>query len=1845
MGQAKYDVFINQGEASAEKAYAYVAPLALTQGASPISNGTALTTGYGSQTITHATAYALSTRLKTIVQLYEGADTSGAHFWYKHYVNATQAIVEPILTSADKYSPVNKTYLLSGSPKVKSICSIASMMTIDLTDAPDGVYRYLIIGQCQVGQATGGTNAQVWLRVGCRPGDPLDKISTVVGDSKVTNPSDRASHAYKWMASTVVNLKAGNRFDYYIQTTVPEGTTTGNAASISNPSIMAIRCTDASRIGNGTTEAAPIASTSNTWTSYKALSANLPAGDYLICATWVQYTDTANAGLAANPASGVRLVNGATVLTESSLKSAVVTDRLPAGFLGVVTLGATNSLAIQYCRVAGTSGSAFVRSGHLCAIPFGEVFESFQNTVDTTASSATYTATTTGSTTYAKTITTNGRYLLGLSFGHAGSRAYRMGTYFPTAQSIFTVRLPFLGGYDDRADGTPTALSTLTSPSSLPCTMTASFDAIIQVMEQGSADLILQRYPDAASASPGGNIIATANKHLSWVKLRDNTTLTQYGDVATLVEIESGIMARKWSVDGSDYYKQLPDVSDVSRVLVNSIDLEKVATKALLTATNVQDGSGTFYWDQVNRDVWIRFDGVTNDNPNHSSNFAIAVENLRFAVEHFDVVGLDGVMRPYEGRMINLPSVSDTLESSNGTFGISTKIGDISIAASDGYFDNLFLQRQWEGLRCLVYQGPPGERGSPLYMEDFDQVLVGYMGMPGLTKEEITFRVFDASIKLMRPMKPKAGWLDEVDAYQTTLNEPVAFKQKQDLPFIFGRQRKLQAYRTTNNFGVSDSNTFYFSANGAEIQTVPRDSLRPFSAYPTPTSDKVLTPADVNTGSGYYTLFGYCMVENDAFPKSDTAAGFNPADVPNVIYLDVNGDYDADYLDNAGIFLGKPGKIAYKILSEYGKLSDSEINMASLRLVDYEYRKRLISPNLVRGSGDLGFVFPRGTKVGEALTTLCEAAFLYWGSDRHGRIFLGVPDLDSGNIVRDGGWETAGKLLSPAFTAAGATVVLSQAASYEGAYSADVAYPDTLAYFGHSVNLPKSGQYVVTCLASMSGYTVNSVRMDVRTPNGVLSYEAAGALSYDSWSRLTWFFKVGEGEIGNVELRFYPGVTGAAQVRFDSIECYPIAAILNEGNSLIESTTCEPEVYFEVGAKFAVNLQASDRASTLFVSDNQAKQGLDSVSEAKMVITSSSTLLLTQCNANEGESAGGFAAAAVVYYGRQRHRVSLKCFGYYRAEIGDYVYTNEISRLPSTVSNYNIWRVVGVSTQGEMSNRLELVIERQMDPMSDRTIINPDVVPVGAIGLMNTAGTMLGFADIAKMVNHYVTANKMPDVASSYGSSTHTHSLAHEQIAQRHTHDVSTTGATVGAATYGPNEKYGWPAGWWNYVTGLFRFDSSHHHEATPEASTHPYFFEQNTHAHTLINPSTGSQITAQTPTANTGPSGPVIYNSDNSVITLTSDAQSNDVDRVNVRFMECKGPTLTTGIDSNLVVGFESSILPLGWQRVTSMDGQALYGSGSATVGSTTVVTTHNHNSGVIPSHRHLPWHDHPRLDAQPASLVGQTIGSSTGDQIKCRTTHNPSSYRIIQGIATPIQWYWEQLFLASYDLDLKRRSHTHKFAPEIINGPGVYSHLAAGTIAAAEMATPNVGLVWMKPNTGTNPVYLPSGTIMFWASVSEPPIGWELVETYDSLIVAGAPTGAGLSVSSTSHGHSHSISPAAHNFPHNHAGSAPMPSSGGGSYNVLATIPEWESPPDYGPTFPFTPTTPNTNPVTLSILRSYESFPNRAYSECSDGHIHPIVGQISSTEAVLGAVTLPSSTAAGAQPINKRLSLIRKK
>ena len=993
---------------------------------------------------------------------------TGKPTWYgviTHILSSTQIYVVPYQSANDTAGNIFQQYTVTSGAtgaNVTSDLQIHTTLSIDLSDAPDGTYNYIIASSCGVAGLGTGVVVRPQMLSACQPGDPFyhDKTSSGLlrfqGRYHFKNGSYTASRETledTYMYNTVhsVSLTPGRIYEFHIAAECPSASSS-TSAWLRNGRIMAFRV-GTFQENDKSTDTSAVTSNSTSFVSANSVTLNTTDNYMFLFCCAGQHDSTSVSGCQ------LRFRVGATTYADTTFLPANTNNNV--SFAGWIKLDNITSGTVVQLEVANTGSTnvAGISRSYICAIPLssqtgygfdytsaGLLADDKKADTDSTATMKWNEGRTSATVTqvnrrYIEVITTSVRkaagdartfarpyFRNGLSVGCA-ERGY-VGPGLQWNGFWFQRTNPYLNGTTTNGIETKAAVS------------------------------------DA-------NNVKLKNSFFLFLPEQDELIPDETTETTIIADVESGLQYKTWNVHTTDVYKrQISDITQVSRILRNSVELTQLATKPANTGAwaSTTPTTDVWYWDSAEKTIYIKVPA----NPANDDQTVLVVALDTYSRTSEVLYDTAGTLIPYQPRLVKVPGLQQEVEARGTQSQVSTTLGSITLPASDRAFDRKVTRRIYEGLRATIRRGYSSLSKS---LDTFHTVAKGIMGMPKLDEGKFEIKLYDTGITLNRALDDQV-----ISVYRGSV-----LTEGQALPVVYGTVKRIPAYRVTDVSGSgSNRNTFKISAN----------FLKSIDAVYTDGTTSLTTGASGSGSNAVTTTYpASAAFLGPSYNSGTSNTGWNA----DVLYVDVTG-ITADNV-YTGTLLTKPGEIAKHILQNYprvktdvtggfattnvitsgptatatpfninvassasfsigdvvklregsnnhhcyvyakpsgtqisvavlyrpgnsaigtvyttsavvdlveksGGLADKMLHHESFRLLDRKWRKQLSGGILTRrNTPTIGLLLNGTESVAQALNRISSYVFSYWYVNRQGRIALGVPDFDASNLIENPGFE------------------------------------------------------------------------------------------------------------------------------------------------------------------------------------------------------------------------------------------------------------------------------------------------------------------------------------------------------------------------------------------------------------------------------------------------------------------------------------------------------------------------------------------------------------------------------------------------------------------------------------------------------------------------------------------------------------------------------------------------------------------------------------------------------------------------------------------------------------------------
>lgn len=1249
--------------------------------------------------------------------------TALAYCEVKKVASSTSLTLLPMQSASDG---VTLPYEFPSGSAIVVLDEVAATQVIDLSEAPEDAYDFLLVGCGTVESSASPGDVAVSIRAGALQDDPYSGTANV-GLCNVTltaaNP-DRMN----FFGATKISCLGGQRYENHLSFAGPN--TGGVVTYLTNGRLLALRLTGGYFAGDGKT-VEQTTTTQPAYTDYLDLGANLPAGQYLIACSWVL---GANSGVAAE---AILEADGSTVLANHVSTMPGASNYIPAGFMGFVTLGATNRVRLRFRSVGGAT--ARIKNAFLAAVPVANIpgLAAAQVSQDLSTDVSASIGTTFTDVKVSGSVTLeSGRHIEIISASLGGGAAFR-------ARPNYGGAGPGLGQDNLPPFGTGS---------------TSHHPTVWFIRNRRTAGATTSAVQMRSQS--GTNTLRARDFTFSWLREQPDFRAQPDEPMAIVADIEmGGRVLKSWNATTTTrrYSHRISDYDMMSRVQVNGETYTRVYSSSDL-------GDGKWFWDATAHDIYVQLTAThaAIGTPASGGLHVVVVPLLLAGLEKHDLVDARGVRWPYRPLLKSVPSATQGLKSSNARFSSASSLGSLQLVMTHGEFDDKLFRSSFESYRAKVRRGFPRKSRR---LEDWEVVADATIRRPQSNFETLTLRMLDRRRLLQTPVATTRVTVRE--GFGTDARS----RENQEIDVVYGETLGLVAYRVTANEGGSDWNEYQFCDHAVpSVTAVWIDTER----------RKKIAGGNLNVTSTYIGV-GKVRVNNAAFDE--------PTQPPDVVYVDLSAGRTAD-----GTTTGKPlhtiGAIARDLIVTYGGTPAARLIEKSLRMIDRRWRWQQLSSGAGRRpqAPRLSLVISGKTNVEQALSQLCGDGFASWLVNHQDRVGVDVPDFDRGLMTRNSGFEDDTTSTYPWSAKSGATISITTARKFGGLQSAEVSNgspTNANAHAAQNVLIAAGDTHAVTLVASLLEGVADSFRIGIVGPSGVETLSEAMTLETGRWTRHSLVYESEPGDSGFTELRIYPahGSTTATRVAIDNVEMYRIACVTDRVRSFPQDVDWEDEHYYECTVPYGVNRQKTDQISKRKVGESEAR-GLSAAlqPEGKFAIASSTLAELDQTRAATSESAGGIAAAVALQYSRQRPVLAIEVYGLERIPVvGDYVFHRLNPRIPESADEYPIWRVAEVGFGERGPEGIELKLRRQIDPITDRVDISPDNVPMGASAPNLSPASITDYAEVTALQNQYLAGARKPDTSTQRGDLTHKHSLEHTHAIPSHDHDVTPTAHGIDA--------------------------------------------------------------------------------------------------------------------------------------------------------------------------------------------------------------------------------------------------------------------------------------------------------------------------------------------------------------------------------------------------------------------------------------------------------------------------------
>lgn len=1118
----------------------------------------------------------------------------------------------------------------------------AAVLVIDLSEAPEDEYQFIVFGTGHVSHnTTGPRSVAAWVRR-TLVDDPVD--GDVYGEARITlpNASGAFSDAYNYVGASHHVLEGGQRYEFRLQFRgIPAS---GFASRMSNARLLAIRIDPETAYVQGDGKTAEQSTT--TTVNHLSHGTNaLPSGDFLCIASWCLASDTTTAGPSATVSAALRDVS---TFAEAVVTPLATTDWCPFGFFGKISVGSANDYILRLTAGAGATS----KMRHAC---FAFIPVSLFDNVDDHSDNADV------------TITDGTDWTETKGAGHTAVRARHVETMQFSGRGSnggTGVRTNFRAKWANTEISNPTGRALHSYPfNNDEPTISTTF-----LHRSSKAAGFEVNYIEAQTPDDADSTVNLRDIYFTWLRERADLNIKPETPIATIAEVMPAIHIKHMEAGGATdrFKKAFAEIGLFRRVRVNSEDYTEVKSLGEMVAK-------TWYWDRTARELYIQY--PSGDGPSDTDMYTVVQPLLLVGRFHHDV-SVDGEYRSYESRIDGVPDATQELTSRDGKYSGGTTLGNLSLTNVDRKFTNLHSLWNWDGWPVRIWQGAPSLSDD---IRDFELIADAIMGRPRLPGDSFRVALFDRG-QLLRKTVTLAT-VTAKEGYTGDGNNGPRDREGQELPILYGYHRRVVAYRTQANEGAGQSNQYSFASLVAKSVS---------AVYATPDS---ATPIAFTDGAPS----AHVTVSNDEFD--------DPAKPPDLVYVDCLGVAKTLGLGAPYVTVGAIYENVFTIVggldsTDLVRVSFRQMDRGGRTQLDLSSGPRPVpvSAALRIDSGErVADVLDRFAGHTGTSWAWNRQGRVYIDVPNFDAGNLAAPnayfELDDTSP-----W--------PMEAREGAVLTVTNTRSFAvGQNSLEISNDSgPNAYAVRKALFPRSGNYVVTLpVLSISG-DATAFRIGVLPPDGEEQLSAAHALSTTRWTRVTFPVQIDRGHVGQTELRFYPakGISTAVVVGIDAIESYHLAAIAQPNNSEVLDVEYEDDDAYEVLVGFDHN-SATGTGLVARVPWPEAMGLATTEPEGQHVVGSAGSIDLTDALITDAASAAGVGAGLVSTHGRQRQRMPLIMKNLTRLPIlGDRIMHRDHPDVPESPDNHPVWRVVKSRFDPNRPEFVRLTVRRQVDPAADR---------------------------------------------------------------------------------------------------------------------------------------------------------------------------------------------------------------------------------------------------------------------------------------------------------------------------------------------------------------------------------------------------------------------------------------------------------------------------------------------------------------------------------------------------------------
>jgi len=1185
------------------------------------------------------------------------------------------AKISPLFSNHDDESPremalityTTANFALIGGGTVASIPDTIMKVSIDLTDAPDGDYKYVLLATAELTHSKTSSGVIYAHVQQYYAGEEAFQDTTKqygVAAATLENQNGADSEVFNYGSTSVHTLRGGEKREYHLQVYMDNASSGVNTAiTSSNVRMYALRIDNKTNVSVGTGKNGETTTSAPSTSEVTHLTLpTLTADDYLVFASWGAGHDTDAA--TETVTSYLRDESATTMASSVSFGSVPTTTKWHGAVTQLVTSAGSGNITLKVAN-STTTGNAKLYDGCIVAVLKSDITSATGTYSAAGASTNNQPSWTTLLDLGVDSSAINGDFLDLISFTATKSADTDHTNWYLRPNFASDTSLG-LAGFNE-------------SWKSAPITFMHREERG-QTAANNTLEVI---YNDNT-----GPTIAATQASFIHIKEPASYTVTETESTTILVDFEEAqILRYGWtSVGGGVYTYDLSSENfhDLKDLYLNRVRMTRLDSWSAGT-------DNTWHFDPSVGTLTMEIDSA--DTPEDDDVWISYVATRLIGGKSIDIQK-KGVSIPYDDRLSIIPGTTTNLKADQGKPAAESGVGELVLANGDGYYDDVFSQKTLSGYNSTIRRGFPDFSSD---LDDFPVIGRALMGITSLSQDNMRVNLFDRSLLLNLDVEVGKATIYRGQAGATYEIEDFQF------PLVYGYVRRCPAFRVTNDYttGSGVTNIYSFSRRvcrgGTEVyENV--DSYVPVSA----------------TTISVVGAYGAVVISNDAWDNDGPNAL-----LPDVVYVDVYGFTETNnYLSKV---IHTPGRIIYDFLTTYGELDDEDIDIESLNRLDLPYKA---SPPLRHQFEDgfaqwippqIGILVPGGESVASAMNLICRNLFAYWRTNAQGRITVNVPDMTRGNLVSNGDFELYNYDTvydCSGWTTSGGATKATQAGGFRGNYSMRVGNAGNAStHVYQAVDLPSGGWYVAEVMAKLVSGESGEAAISFQNTQDEQYFSESVTLTTTEWKRIYVPMYVRPEETGNVLVRVHPtrSSTTSTQVDFDDVHVRKVFAIVDRNNTEVFNFNISPDDYYAAAVTFDGDWWAPNQSPYILIENSEAQGVITTQPEGRQLVKDTGVVSFKEGNIHQTAlSAASTAAPAALYYGRQRIEMTLTVYGFTELpQIGDWVLVLDKShdtahpRIPNLVDGAVMWSVKSVDFDPSRPTGVDLVCEVQIDPSRD----------------------------------------------------------------------------------------------------------------------------------------------------------------------------------------------------------------------------------------------------------------------------------------------------------------------------------------------------------------------------------------------------------------------------------------------------------------------------------------------------------------------------------------------------------------